>query len=592
MNERYRLVRPLASGGMAELHLGIARGAEGFEKHVAIKRVLPYLAKDEGVTRMFLSEARLATHLQHQNLVSVYDVGSDAGGPFLVMELVNGWDLGVLIRRVKRQGSRFPPHLVAFIGAQVLAGLVHAYRRTHNGRPVLTAHRDISPSNILVSREGEVKVTDFGIARLEGVSNGTQPGVFKGKPAYAAPEVITGAPATATSDQFSLGIVLYELLTGQHPFSESSEAIIVAMAIASGVPPPLTGVPEPLAEVVMRALEKKPEARFPQPEAMAEALARYLARAGEPATSHALAAFLAGQGLPPTLLEQGETAGARAPAPAQAPPPAPPSPQPPAQRSEPEARPPEPSSEWAAPPGSAALSTSGRLIPSVPTDGPQPTGLFGTPPGPRPQPSATAQASLPQAAPSPQASATFQTAFRCVRCEAPLPSAHAPCDRCALELTSRRSGPLLATPSVLETPAEQLELEARGPREETLWRPRRRFAWGRWALRLAVLGALVAGGLWAWPRRESLLPSAQQAVRGALTSAPSSPPPLIVGSEPTGARVRVNGQDMGTTPLVMDNDFPPGEEIPLEVTLRGYKPWKSTFIGSAPAQFEVELEKR
>jgi serine/threonine-protein kinase len=590
VNERYRLVRPLATGGMAELHLGIARGAEGFEKPVAIKRVLPHLTKDEGVTRMFLSEARLATHLQHQNLVSVYDVGSDAGGLFLVMELVNGWDLGVLIRRVKRQGARFPPHLVAFIGAQALAGLVHAYRRTHNGRPVLSAHRDISPSNILVSREGEVKVTDFGIARIEGVSHGTQPGVFKGKPSYAAPEVITGAPATSASDQFSLGIVLYELLTGLHPFSESTEAIIVAMAIASGVPPPLTGVPEPLVEIVMRALEKKPEARFPQPEAMAEALGRYLARTGEPATSHALATFLAGLNLPPTLLEQGETAGARAPAPAPAQPPAPSS-APPAPLPPPGDKPREASSEWTVPPGSAALSTSGRLIPSIPTDGARPTGLFGTPPGLVPQPPAAPQVARPPM-PGPQPTGTSQTTFRCVRCEAPLPSAHAPCDRCALELTSLRAGPLLATPSVLEMPAERLELESRGPREETLWKPRRRFPWGRWALRLTVLGALVAAGLWAWPRRESLLPRAQEVVRGALATSSSTPPPLIVGSEPPGARVRVNGEDKGTTPLVMDNDFAPGQEISLEVTLRGYRPFKTTFIGSAPAQFEVELEKR
>ncbi|MFL5356712.1 serine/threonine-protein kinase [Archangium sp.] len=176
MNEsRYRLVRPLATGGMAELFLGVVRGAEGFEKSVAIKRMLPHLAKDPSLARMFLAEAKLATHLQHQNIASVYDVGSGPEGLFLVMELVDGWDLGVLLRHAWRRGQRFPPHLVAFIGAQVLAGLIHAYRRQHNGRPVLTAHRDISPSNILVSREGEVKVTDFGIARLEGLSMGTSP---------------------------------------------------------------------------------------------------------------------------------------------------------------------------------------------------------------------------------------------------------------------------------------------------------------------------------------------------------------------------------------------------------------------------------
>ncbi|MFL5347064.1 MAG: protein kinase domain-containing protein [Hyalangium sp.] len=606
MNERYRLVRPLASGGMAELFLGIARGAEGFEKPVAIKRILPYLAKDEAIASMFLSEARLATHLHHQNLVTVYDVGTDATGLFLVMELVNGWDLGVLVRRVKRQGARFPPHLVAFIGTQALAGLTHAYRRTHNGRPVLTAHRDISPSNILVSREGEVKVTDFGIAKIEGVSNGTQPGVFKGKPSYAAPEVITGGPATAISDQFSLGIVLYELLTGQHPFSDSTEALIVAMAIANGTPPPLTGVPEPLAEVVMRALQKQPEARFPQPEAMAEALARYLARAGEPASSHSLAAFLEGLKLPPTLLEQAQTAAAQVSIPTLASAPAlasaasaklmspgrgvalaaqsaapEPTPQPPAG-----APPLEPSAEWLVPEGGRALSMSGRLVTPAPPGSLDNTQLRlqQTAPAGLEAPARPLSSVEPELSPQPT--------FRCMRCEAPLRSAHAPCDRCALELTSPGTASLAPSPSVLETPADQLHLETRAPREETLWEPKRRSPWLRRVLSLVAVGALAAGGFLAWPYLVPLLPRAESVVRSALTETPSKPPPLIINSQPAGARVVINGQDKGTTPLLMDNDYPPGQEITFEVTLRGYKPWKGSFIGRAPGQFEVELQKR
>lgn len=607
MNERYRLVRPLASGGMAELFLGVASGAEGFEKPVAIKRILPYLAKDEAIASMFLSEARLATHLHHQNLVTVYDVGNDATGLFLVMELVNGWDLGVLVRRVKRHGTRFPPHLVAFIGTQALAGLTHAYRRTHNGRPVLTAHRDISPSNILVSREGEVKVTDFGIAKLEGVSNGTQPGVFKGKPSYAAPEVITGGPATAASDQFSLGIVLYELLTGQHPFSDSTEAIIVAMAIANGTPPPLTGVPEPLAEVVMRALEKQPEARFPQPEAMAEALARYLARAGEPASSHSLAAFLEGLRLPPTLLEQAQTSAAQAaiatPASAPAPSSAAPSnvlspsrgvalaaqaaapaavPPPP-----PGAHPMEPSAEWLIPEGSHALSMSGRLVPPEP---PPSGSLDHTQLRAQTTPVALEASVRPPASVEPEPSP--QPTYRCMRCETPLRSAHAPCDRCALELTSPTNPSIVPSPSVLETPADQLHLEDRPRREETLWTPKRRSPWLRRALSLVAMGALVAGGFLAWPHLAPLLPRAERVVRGALTANPTKPPPLIISSQPSGARVVIDGKDKGTTPLLMDNDYPPGEEISFEVTLRGYKPWKGSFIGNAPGQFDVDLQKR
>jgi serine/threonine-protein kinase len=614
---------------MAELFLGISRGAEGFEKPVAIKRILRYLAKDESIAAMFLSEAKLATHLHHQNLVSVYDVGSDPDGLFLVMELVNGWDLGALIRRAKRQGIRFPPHLVAFIGLQSLAGLTHAYRRTHNGRPVLMAHRDISPSNILVSREGEVKVTDFGIAKLEGVSHGTQPGVFKGKPSYAAPEVITGASATAISDLFSLGIVLYELLTGEHPFSDAKDPIIVAMAIAQKEPPPLTGVPEPLVEVVMRALAKAPEARFPQPEAMGEALALYLARAGEPATSHTLAAFIARLAMPPTLLEQAEasrTSGEEKPAS----PPAPPANPPPGLRGVEPAPPPPTSSspgnrgvapaaefamEWAATPGSAELSSSGRLIAPRST-----TPLADTRPGkvlladsspsagssPAPAEELSLRDALlfnshslnavPPSAPaseSSQAASAVPTSFRCVRCDSPLPSAYAPCDRCASTLTVERPGPLVAAPGVADVPEERLELQERQARPETMWEPERRSPWSRWVLRLGILGVLGAAGYFALPHLQRLVPGAQEAMRGQLESSSTIElPPLVVRSTPEGAAVRIDGVDRGTTPLVMDNEFPQGVEISVQVSLQGYKPWKGTFTGGAPAQLDAKLQKR
>jgi serine/threonine-protein kinase len=629
---------------MAELFLGISRGAEGFEKPVAIKRILRYLAKDESIAAMFLSEAKLATHLNHQNLVSVYDVGSDSDGLFLVMEVVNGWDLGALIRRAKREGIRFPPHLVAFIGLQSLAGLTHAYRRTHNGRPVLMAHRDISPSNILVSREGEVKVTDFGIAKLEGVSHGTQPGVFKGKPSYAAPEVITGAPATSSSDQFSLGIVLYELLTGEHPFSDARDAIIVAMAIAQKEPPPLTGVPEPLVEVVMRALAKAPEARFPQPEAMAEALALYLARSGEPATSQTLAAFLTRLNMPPTLLEQAEAARTSAPSEEKAPAPPPPTNPAPGLRGVDPAV--ELSMDWAAKPGGTELSASGRLVsphPTEPLEDTRPGVVWQAAPppsveplpGPSPEPSAKperhAEPSLrgarlfseqelsaepapvsaepspasepkaeptlaPAAVPTPLptlAPSAVPTSFRCVRCDSPLPSAYAPCDRCAATLTVERPGPLVAAPAVAELSEERLELQEREARPETMWEPQRRSPWGRWVLRLGLLAVIGTAGFFALPHLQRLLPGAQEAVRSTLGSSSTIElPPLVVRSQPEGANVRIDGVDKGTTPLVMDNEYPQGAEISVQVSLPGYKPWKGTFAGGAPAQLDVKLQKR
>ncbi|ATB42262.1 hypothetical protein CYFUS_007740 [Cystobacter fuscus] len=573
MNEsRYRLVRPLAVGGMAELFLGRARGAGGFEKPVAIKRMLPHLARDPTLARMFLAEARLATHLQHQNIASVYDVGSGDEGLFLVMELVEGWDLSVLLDHALHHGQRFPPHLVAFIGTQVLAGLVHAYRRLHEGRPVLTAHRDVSPSNILVSREGEVKVTDFGIARMEGISLGTQPGTFKGKLPYSAPEVLQGEPATAASDQFALGVVLHELLSGRHPFEpgDSAEPMALALSIIQQEPAPLPEVPTPLSAIILRALARAPAQRFPRPEDMAEALSRYLAQSGEPASSHALAAFIAQLHPPPTLLEQE--------APAEQPhaqthtlrhPTLPSDVMKPSDSELP------PEEDWDEVPGGPALSTSGQVIRTTP------------------------------ASPPPLAS-------HCGHCHAPLPADGARCPRCGqtqppivsplgrddtpLELASPPQTPDRAERSPLEldgpraAPSEPLRLAERAPRAGNTYVPvDMRGPWRR-RLRSLLTTLLVLGGiggaLWvAWPHAGPLLAR----VRAPLgLAAPTAI--LSIQSTPTGATVSVDGKVVGTTPLFIDNTYPE-QSIPVRLTLKGYKPWKGTFTGSQPESLDIQLKR-
>ena len=567
MNEssRYRLVRPLASGGMAELFLGVARGAEGFEKPVAIKRMLPHLAREPAIAQMFLAEARLATHLQHQNIASVYDVGSGPDGLFLVMELVNGWDLGVLLRHAWRRGQRFPPHLVAFIGAQVLAGLVHAYRRTHGGRPVMTAHRDISPSNILVSREGEVKVTDFGIARIEGASLGTQPGTFKGKLPYSAPEALHGQPATALSDQFSLGIVLYELLAGRHPFGEGTdEPMAFAMAITQQEPAPLTGIPAPLVAVVSRAMAKDPAARFPRPEDMGEALARYLAQAGEPASSQSLATFLAGLNLPPTLLELSESSEEQ-----------PLSPPSRAQESSmaPTVRRPSVSTQtvnpssfelqhtepWVEQPGGVALSMSGRIVMPTATG----TGTATAPP-----------------APARELHPDLSTLAEDIQVVTPPPRPQPPRPQAAPGAPLR---------SVLDMEEEELQLAERAPRPASTFPVDNGAPLWRRLLRpmkfLAVL-LLVAGGLVvAWPH----LTQVATTLRYKLGPKPPMTQ-LSIQTDPPGATVIVDGQELGTTPLVIDNVYP-REEIPLKLTLKGFKPWTGTFAGGQPESLDVRLRR-
>jgi eukaryotic-like serine/threonine-protein kinase len=543
VNDRYSLLQPLAAGGMAELFLGVSRSAEQIERKVAIKRVLPHLARDPTIAQMFLAEARLAMSLQHQNIVTLYDVGQSASGLFLVMELVEGWDLGMLLRHAQHQGQRFPPHLVAFIATQVLAGLAYAYRRQVNGRQVLTAHRDVSPSNVLISGEGEVKVSDFGIARVEGLSMGTAPGTFKGKFPYASPETLRGKPATAASDQFALGIVLYELLAGHHPFGEdASDPISYAHSIPNEEPPPLQGVPTLLSSVVMKALAKEPSQRFARPEDMAQALAVYLSHAGEPANSQALAAFIASLQPPPTLVERAEMAArsesleADFNAPTRV-------------RQTLPTRPLEPASfelavesEWQELPGGSALSASGELV------------QHAAPASPQEQPTDLA---LPaeEAAPPPR--------------QAPPPSAFQPphFHEQPLELAER-------APQVAEQPAPEFQAwQGRTTHE------RKRL---KRLLRLAVVLVLAGAGVVSLPRWLPRL--------SALLGAPalSARPTLTITSSPSGATVSVGGEVLGTTPLAMDNTFPSGP-MSVQLTLRGYRPWKATFQGGEPVVLEAQL---
>lgn len=637
MNERYRLVRLLASGGMAELFLGVAR-TEGFERAVAIKRVLPQLAQEPDIARMFLTEARLAMLLQHQNIATVYDVGQGPGGLFLVMELVDGWDLGVLLRTAARQGPRFPPHLAAFVVLQVQAGLAHAYRKLHEGRPVMAAHRDVSPSNVLVSREGEVKVTDFGIARLEGGSF-TEPGVFRGKEAYSAPEVLQGAPANALSDQFSLGIVFYELLAGRHPFHDVKEPLAVAYAILSREVPPLPpDVPAPLAAAALRMLAKAPEQRFPTPEALSETLARWLAQSGEPATSHALADFMRRLPLPPTLREQAEAGGDAKAASAAA-----------TRPSQPGPLVPMAAEEVALEPGGPALSVSGRVTrncatcgmplsaPQAPCDfcaeevspqppeaeaapapaGPARTAAYGTPvhgatlegPGLTGHTPARAASSVgggpvstaasahgvslhatSSGAPAPVVPPVAAVSARGAQAHAAAPAGRSHPGPSPVQQEPSPAPEALPPRSLRETPAHELELAERAPRPESDWqeaddlaRPPSR--WSRVAVALGVVAVLLAGGVWA-------LSQGSLFITGALArlGVPMPSPTLSIVSNPPGATVLVEGQDVGTTPLAVDNVYP-GKPITVQLKLKGYRTWKGTFRGGEPVEFQVALER-
>lgn len=249
---------------MAEVFRAELIGAEGFCRPVAVKRMLPALSAEPGFEEMFRKEAQLAAGLHHPNVVTVLDFDRDAEGQlFLVMELVEGTDL----RRLMNAGP-LPPAVAAHVVAEVLEALQHAHTLTVNGRACGLVHRDVTPHNVLIGREGHVKLSDFGIAKaVEGTSM-TATGVLKGKVAYMSPEQIEGEPLDGRSDIFALGIVFHELLTGRSLFRGDSlpDRVVLNRILALPLERP-PGAPDALVDVCLRMLERDRDARYPDAQA-------------------------------------------------------------------------------------------------------------------------------------------------------------------------------------------------------------------------------------------------------------------------------------------------------------------------------------
>jgi serine/threonine protein kinase len=221
---RYRLLERLGQGGMAEVFKAKSFGVEGFEKVLVIKRILPELARSQEFVDMFVHEAKLAVRLSHANIVQVFDLGvaprADVLGSkqpdtyYMAMEFVNGFDLATVLSQCRRQQLALPIDMCVFVAAEIAKGLDHAHRRKDDRMlPLGIVHRDVSPQNVLLSLEGEVKVTDFGIAKARGaletkINEDTRTGRLQGKFGYMSPEQARGEPVDARSDLFSLGIVL------------------------------------------------------------------------------------------------------------------------------------------------------------------------------------------------------------------------------------------------------------------------------------------------------------------------------------------------------------------------------------------------
>jgi len=318
----YRLIGRIGGGGMGEVYIANQTGPRGFGRLVAVKLVLPEMYSLVDAKSMFLNEARIAAASEHHNVVKIYDVGEQEGLLFLAMEYVRGVTFWQLQARFAELGERMPPDLVAALLSQACAGLQAVHSMCDpSGRRLNIVHRDVSPSNLMCTSEGLVKVIDFGVARADGRLN-DEDRSLQGKPAYMSPEQIRGLPLDGRSDVFAVGVVLYELCSGQHLFHRDDTVATLNAVVHADVPPLRTVCPEasPFLEAVAnQALAKTREDRYQSAAHLADALDRVVQEGGGRFTSiGAIARFLSDKcgrltGFPPRLLDgvPGTIAGAR-----------------------------------------------------------------------------------------------------------------------------------------------------------------------------------------------------------------------------------------------------------------------------------------
>lgn len=250
----YRRLERIGLGGMAAVYRARRHGASGFSKEVALKLLIADHEHDAELQRLLIAEAKLGAAMAHRNLVTVFDLGVDDGRYYAVMELVDGGDLRAL--------GQPPETLALFIVEEIASALAYVHGFADDrGRPLGLIHRDISPSNVLVSRGGEVKLADYGIAKATKLAEQTRARIVRGKYAYLSPEQLDGATLSPATDQFALGVTLVELVTGHRPFDGDSPVAIMDR-ICEGQPD-LAGVPEDLLRLVQRCLQRDPTARYP-----------------------------------------------------------------------------------------------------------------------------------------------------------------------------------------------------------------------------------------------------------------------------------------------------------------------------------------
>jgi CheY-like chemotaxis protein len=273
---RYEVLTKLSSGGMAELYLATVPGPRGFRRFVAIKRILPTLRHEEEFVAMFLDEARITASLAHANIAQLYDLAEDGNELFIAMELVAGQDLSRIQRGVAKSDLPLPLGLSTQVVRDACLALHYAHHFTSpSGRPLPVIHRDLTPSNVMLTYTGTTKLIDFGIAKARGGLSTTQLGHIKGSIAYMSPEQVRGEELTGRSDLFSAGIVLWELLTGRRLFHTGDDASTMYRVLNHEVTPPHqlhADIGRPLSDVVMKALQRDPEQRYASGRDMAKAI--------------------------------------------------------------------------------------------------------------------------------------------------------------------------------------------------------------------------------------------------------------------------------------------------------------------------------
>jgi serine/threonine protein kinase/tetratricopeptide (TPR) repeat protein len=295
---KYQLLEQLARGGMAEVYKAKAHGVEGFEKILVIKRILPDLSENPRFVSMFIDEAKIAVTLSHANIVQVFDLGHAEGTYFIAMEYVAGMDLSAMLKRTRKAKRRIAPELAVYVISELAKGLDYLHRRRDGEmRPLNIVHRDVSPQNVLLSFEGEVKLTDFGIAKARSVAQAvTELGVIKGKYAYMSPEQLMGAKIDARTDIFSAGTLLYETLSGQNPFHAESSYDTLQRIRKGAITPVEELVPDiadEIGRIVRRSMTAQPEERYQTAGQLYEDLIQYLYTTGRRVSARDLSDHLA-----------------------------------------------------------------------------------------------------------------------------------------------------------------------------------------------------------------------------------------------------------------------------------------------------------